>query len=404
MTGPHAGPLPLEDADLATCVSCGLCLPACPTWRVTGLEMASPRGRITAMRAVQWGAAPVDAAFEQMMDECVQCRGCEPVCPAFVPFGRLMEGAREALATRRGRLRRVMEWVAYRWVLPRHWLLLGLTWAVWLLQRLRVVPARFGLPRLRARDLASPLRPSAAKGTPVYLFPGCVMDAWMRPTHRAAQRVIEAAGGAVLLPGGGGCCGALHEHAGRAGEAARLAERVMATMPSDAPILVDSAGCGAAMKAYGERLGTPSARAFSSRVLDVHEWLATREIEGLRPRRAEVVVQDPCHLRHVQRAEAGVRAVLERAYRLADPDDDGLCCGAGGAYAALQPRLAGTIRDRKVAALRRAGGLEPLVASANPGCVMHLRAGGVDAHHPLELLADALDPAAGKTHRRGNDG
>lgn len=388
-------PLELDERDLERCVACGLCLPACPTWRVTGLEMASPRGRIAAMRAVQWEGAPLDAAFERMMEECVQCRGCEPACPAFVPFGHLMEGARETLWRERARgrplRRRVTEMAGYRLVLPRHHLLVALTWALWLLQRLGLVPRRVGVPRLRARSLVQRLRASAGSGEPVVLFPGCVMDAWMRDTHRAAVRVVEHAGGAVRLPRrGADCCGALHMHAGRTGEARRLAARVVASMPGDAPVLVDSAGCAAAMKDYGRLLGTPSAASFASRVRDIHEWLSGREIVGVRATGRRVVVQDPCHLRHVQRADAAVREVLAPAYTLAETDDGGLCCGAGGAYAVLQPGLAGRIRDRKVEALERAGGRGAVVASANPGCVMHLRAAGVDARHPLDLLAEAL--------------
>lgn len=395
-SGP-TGPLPLDDGDLARCVACGLCLPHCPTWRVTGREMASPRGRIGAMRAVQWRGAPVDDAFERMMEECVQCRGCEPVCPAFVPFGHLMEGAREALdAQRRARrpwTRRAAEWVGYRLVLPRHRLLVALTWALWLLQRLRLAPRRLGLPRISGRALARPMQPSPEGGEPVVLFTGCVMDAWMRSTHRSAQRLVEAAGGAVRLPGReAACCGALHVHAGRVDQARRLARRVIAATPPDMPVLVDSAGCGAALKEYGRLLGTPEAEAFAERVLDVHEWLAARHIDGVRRSGRPVVVQDPCHLRHVQHADHAVRTVLAQAYDIVEIDDEGLCCGAGGAYGVLQPALSGRIRDRKVEALRRAGGPSAVVASANPGCAMHLAAGGVDARHPVDLLAEALNP------------
>ena len=148
-------------------------------------------------------------------------------------------------------------------------------------------------------------------------------------------------------------------------------------MPGEAPILVNSAGCGAAMKDYGHLLGTPEAAAFSARVLDVHEWLAPA-LDRLprRGRRGEpVIVQDPCHLRHVQRAHMPVRAVLGHVADVVELDDDGLCCGAGGAYSALQPELAGEIRERKVAAVDRAAARSgaTIVASANPGCAMHLR-------------------------------
>jgi glycolate oxidase iron-sulfur subunit len=170
----------------------------------------------------------------------------------------------------------------------------------------------------------------------------------------------------------------------------------MASMPGDAPIIVDSAGCGAAMKGYGRLLGTPEARAFSSRVRDFSEWvaeqpaLATDDEAG-----SAIVVQDPCHLRHVQKAHLAVRTVLAGHYRILETADDGLCCGAGGAYSALQPDLSTAVRDRKVDAIRTAGGTSPVVASANPGCTMHLRAVGLDVRHPATLLREAIEPKAG---------
>jgi glycolate oxidase iron-sulfur subunit len=147
------------------------------------------------------------------------------------------------------------------------------------------------------------------------------------------------------------------------------------------------------MQDYGRLLGTAGAAAFAARVIDFSEWVARVGPLPLVDQHRTVVVQDPCHLRHVQRAHAHVRTVLAPAYALRDTDDDGLCCGAGGAYALTQPELAGAIRDRKVDALRRAGADEPgaVVVSANPGCAMHLRAAGVDVRHPADLLAEALE-------------
>ncbi len=393
------GVLDLDENELVACVACGLCLPHCPTYRVTGLETASPRGRIAAMQAVDIHGAPLDATFERYMEECVQCRGCEAACPSSVPFGNLMEGARAALDAHRRPTRpwarRAAEWLGYRLVLPRHWLLVALSWLLALAQRVHLVPARLPLPRISLRSLARPLRaPEPAESADVFLFPGCVMDAWQRDTHQAALRVMEAAGAHAALPGpGADCCGALHAHAGRVDDARRLARRVIASMPGDAPVVVDSAGCGAAMKDYGRLLGTPEAAAFACRVQDFSEWVASRGPMAVRSTGRTVVMQDPCHLRHVQKAADAVRAVLAPAYVTVDTDDDGLCCGAGGAYNALQPELAAEIRDRKVAAIRRAAGgrADPLVASANPGCAMHLAAAGLDVRHPADLLADALD-------------
>jgi glycolate dehydrogenase iron-sulfur subunit len=404
------GVLELDEDELVACVACGLCLPHCPTYRVTGLERLSPRGRITAMRAVELEGAPLGEAFREAMETCVQCRGCEAACPSSVPFGHLMEGTRAALRSTParasgapgGRLRRLGEWLAYVVVLPRHWLLLWLSWAVYVGQRLRLVPRRFGIPRLSARSLRTPLEGDDGNGDgtkpSAYLFPGCVMDAWQRDVHRDALTVMRATGTRALLPGrGADCCGALHLHAGRVEEARRLAGRVVASMPGDAPIVVDSAGCGAAMKEYGRLLGTADALAFAARVRDFAEWVGAQPPLTLRDTRAEAVVQDPCHLRHVQRVHGAVRTILEPAYRLRETDDDGLCCGAGGAYAVLEPELAGPIRDRKVAELRAAAGdgaQDPLVVSANPGCAMHLSAAGLEVRHPAELLARALMPNA----------
>jgi glycolate oxidase iron-sulfur subunit len=170
-------------------------------------------------------------------------------------------------------------------------------------------------------------------------------------------------------------------------------------MPGTAPVVVNSAGCGATMKDYGRLLGTAKAAAFSARVRDFSEWVAEQNPLPLRDTGASLVVQDPCHLRHVQRAHGPVRTVLGAAYRLVETDDDGLCCGAGGAYAMLQPDLASDIRDRKAATLRRADP-DAIVVSANPGCMMHLRQAGLDVRHPADLLADVLADAGRENDER----
>jgi glycolate oxidase iron-sulfur subunit len=369
--------LHVDDDDLASCVACGLCLPHCPTYRVSGEESKSPRGRIAAMRAVQWGGADIDADFVAYMDECVQCRGCETACPSGVPFGRLMEGARETLVEVAG----YQPWwkrAGYA-ALGHHRLVLAGSSVAAVAQRFGLVPSRVALPKLplrRGRALKS-------SGTDVWLFTGCVMDAWQRDTHRAVQFVLEAAGAGTALPGGGAdCCGALHVHAGLGRAGRRLAERSLAAMPGPAPVLVDSAGCGAALKDRDE----------TGRVFDVHEWLADH-LDRLPPpvsgwSRPTVAVQDPCHLRHVQKAHLAVRAVLAPFAEVVELDDEGLCCGAGGAYSAQQPELASLIRERKLAAIARAGA--SIVVSANPGCAFHLAAGGVVPRHPLEIVAEAL--------------
>jgi glycolate oxidase iron-sulfur subunit len=385
-------PLGLDAADLASCVQCGLCLPHCPTFRVTGDEAASPRGRIALMRRVEDGEAAADEGFATAMTSCVQCRGCEPACPSGVPFGALMERTRAAMAEGPTRAR-VPRWqragyAVLGWPRP----LAALSRAAAVAQRARLLPRRLVPARLPVRQARL-----APTGEDVWLFTGCVMDAWQRDVHAAAVAVLGAAGIGVALPDRrAACCGALHVHAGLRDDARRLARRTIAAFPGRAPVLVDSAGCGAALRAYGELLGTPSAEAFSARVRDIHGALAALTLPPpVRVLDERVAVQDPCHLRHVQRDHLAVRTVLAPYVReLVELDDEGLCCGAGGAYAAVQPDLAGRIRDRKVAAVVRSGA--SVVASANPGCSLHLAGplgdGGVRVVHPLQLIEQALRP------------
>ena len=258
------------------------------------------------------------------------------------------------------------------------------------------------LPRLAVRR-----ERLKATGDDVWLFTGCVMDAWQRPVHAATMRVLGATGAGVRPTGGAaGCCGALATHAGLTDIARGQAEQVMAAIPGEAPILVNSAGCGAQLKDYGHLLATAEAADFSARVLDVHEWLAGR-LDALptshSPSTDRVAVQDPCHLRHVQKQHLAVRDVLAPYVTLVELDDEGLCCGAGGAYSATQPELSTAIRDRKLEAIARAGA--PVVASANPGCALHLAAAGVDARHPMEILDDLLSaPSPLSLPKAGPDG
>jgi glycolate oxidase iron-sulfur subunit len=222
------------------------------------------------------------------------------------------------------------------------------------------------------------------------------MDAWQRDTHRNTAALVTMTGTTYAVPGPqGACCGALHAHAGLHDDAGELARRVMASMPGDAPIVVNSAGCGAAMKDYGGLVGDEAARRFSDRVVDVDEWLAERlgSLPTSRRPRRTVIVQDPCHLRHVQRVHEPVRRLLAHVADVVELDDDGLCCGAGGAYSALQPTLATRIRDRKVDSIERARQRSgaTIVASANPGCSMHLAAAlDCEVRHPVDIVAEAL--------------
>ena len=378
--------LKLDGDELNMCVQCGLCLPHCPTFRVSGDESMSPRGRIALMRAVHNADAPVTTEVLRSFETCVQCRGCETACPSQVPYGHLMERTRESLAEAHEMTPRWQRLAFTPLAHPK--LLRAGSKALAAAQRAHLIPKRLGL------SARLPLKSEAlqASGTDVYLFTGCVMDAWQRDVHIAGQRVLEAAGFGVQPTGDlAPCCGALQAHAGLAERTRDLARHMMDTLAGDQPILVDSAGCGAAMKDYGHLLGTDQARAFSARVFDIQEFLAAYidRLPEVEPLDQRVAVQDPCHLRHVQRVHEATRTVLRPFVReLVELDDEGLCCGAGGAYSVMEPELASLIRDRKVASIGRA--TPDVVASANPGCSMHLAAAGVPTVHPMSLVWAAI--------------
>ena len=210
--------LKLLPDELNTCVQCGLCLPQCPTYRVTGDETRSPRGRIQLMRELQEGDAPFTREIKESFESCVQCRACEPACPSSVPYGHLMERTRETLVEA-GRITPWWQRALYR-PLGHPRLLRAGSSLLAVANRLRLIPKRFGLPS------SMPVRrpPHTTSGDDVYLFTGCVMDAWQRDVHIAAQRVIEAAGFGVTPTGDvAPCCGALQAHAGLTDQTRALA-------------------------------------------------------------------------------------------------------------------------------------------------------------------------------------
>ncbi|MDA8310966.1 MAG: (Fe-S)-binding protein [Actinomycetota bacterium] len=377
--------LDLDPAELSRCVQCGLCLPSCPTFRVTGDESQSPRGRIALMRAVEHDGAPLSPPVLRAFETCVQCRGCETACPSAVPFGHLMARTRAALVDRR---------LSVPWPLRAAYAGLGHpalvrsgARAIAFGQRLHLIPASLGVPRLALRQ-----PPLAAFGHDVHLFTGCVMDACQRDVHRDTLALLAAAGSGATPTGDRvPCCGALHLHAGLAAQARQLAAEAVRALGDGRPVLVNSAGCGAMLKECGTLLGSAEAGAFSKRVFDVAEWLVPRlaNLPEVSPLDLRVAVLDPCHLRHAQRTHTATRDLLTPFVReLVELDDDGLCCGAGGAYALVERREARAIRDRKLASIARSS--PDVVVAANPGCAMHLAAGGLDVLHPVTLVARAL--------------
>jgi len=392
------------EAQLDSCVTCGLCLPHCPTFRLTGDEIASPRGRLAAMAAISRGELDSDDAYAEMMSFCLQCRACEAACPSLVPFGRMMEGAREQLAkdlpTIGGRLRRL---VVGR-VLNMKWLLALTTSAIGVLQKLRIVRL---LPRsLRVARGMRPQRifPHSVVGvddvTPakpmgrVALLAGCVMDEWFPAVHDATRGVLEAAGYEVHSPKRQQCCGALAAHEGAGADARRMARRNVEAFAGFDLIVSDAAGCSAHLKEYAEWV--PEGSSVAERTRDVTELVAQLIAEGLLPHFAghghKVAMHDPCHLRHAQGITAAPRNIVRAAgYEPVEIDPDGLCCGAAGLYMVYEPETAEELGERKARQVW-ATGIETVV-SANPGCEIQLRSHLGHGHrvlHPVELYWKAL--------------
>ncbi len=389
------------DADLlAQCVQCGFCLSSCPTYETTHLEEHGPRGRILAMRLVAEGEFDLtDPDVADSLETCVQCRACEAVCPSLVEFGALMETSRAELHRRqppRG-LRGLVHALGFRALVRRGLLRAGaFALSVAQLARLdRLVPDRLRpARRVRPRDVARRYR--TPTGTRIrgdaLVFRGCVMDALFRDVHQAVADVLAALGYAPRFEPAPPCCGALQMHAGREDEGRALAEATVAAYRSTSgPIVVDSAGCGGAMKEYGHLLGTTEAQTFSARVVDLSELVDPAEVSA---RAHEVPLtlayQAPCHQRNVQRLGEVPLEVLRAipGLTILEPDDEQLCCGSGGIYSFEQPDLGDALLARKDGSLQRTGA--DGVISGNPGCAMQIARAGWEIHHPAQLLARAL--------------
>ena len=331
-------PLAQVRTEIGACIQCGLCLPHCPTFRLTGREEASPRGRLTAMAAVADGLVPLDNTFADMLDFCLGCRACEVACPSLVPYGRLLEEARgEVVAASRTGAVRSLFW---RRVIDSDLLLGAGTSALGIAQSVgltSLVPGAAGKSLKGIRKVRS--RPRSRKGQEipstgeqvgtVGLLSGCVMDEWFRPVHEASIDLLTQAGYRVVVPDDQVCCGALAAHAGATGEATRLAERNLSAFADVDVVIANAAGCGAHLKEYEHVAGT------AIPAVDITEIIADAIEDGRLPRLdadlGRVGVQDPCHLRHAQRITEQPRLILTAAgYAPVDVDPTGMCCGAAG--------------------------------------------------------------------------
>jgi glycolate oxidase iron-sulfur subunit len=411
---PEASPLAGILQGTLDCVHCGMCLPACPTYRETGRETSSPRGRIYLMRAVAEGRLPLDALAEEAY-LCLGCRACETACPSGVRFGSLLEHTRaevERAGLRRGFAKRA-ESFALRHVVPRPARLRALVGLLGIAQRLGLDAAALRLlppgarelhgllPRIPARAARRPLPELTPALDPrrgrVAFFAGCIMPELFGSVNRATVRVLARNGFDVVVPRGQGCCGALQAHAGDAELAHGLArQNVTAFDPGGVDAIVsNSAGCGAALREAKSWL-PGEAEGFSARVRDVCEFLDEAGLRAPTGRLAlRVCYDDPCHLVHGQRVKDAPRRVLASipGLVLVAHDDPTSCCGAAGTYNLTHRAMSSAVLARKLDALAAAD--PEAIATGNPGCLMQIasgaRARGLRARvvHPVELLDES---------------
>lgn len=413
-----------DDDLLRACVHCGMCLPTCPTYRLTGQEASSPRGRLWMMRAVADGRLDLGAPeFDEQMYQCLNCRACEAVCPSGVRYGPLVEASRAQLEQHRPRP--VWQKLARA---------AGLAWPFADIRRLRTmvdllrIYQKTGLAKvarksgvlqaLRMDQLESMLQPLREEpliaGTerwghensePAQLFNGCVMSTVFSNVNRATGRVLARNGYAVTVPATQQCCGALHVHSGMMADARRLAKRNIRAFEAagDGPIVVTAAGCGAALKEYDFLLKddpefAARAKAFAERVVDVSELLARKPLTPPTHRvERTVTYQEPCHLAHAQRITEQPRELLAQVpgLELIEMKESSLCCGSAGIYNIIRKDMANELGDRKICHILETGASE--VITANPGCAMQIRTSlhRRNATLPVMHIVEVLDEAYG---------
>lgn len=419
--------------DSLDCVHCGLCLQSCPTYRATGRETSSPRGRVYLMRGLAEGRLQDPELLEEEAFLCLGCRACETACPSGVRYGEMLEHTRDAI--RSGQLGSDdrggsgaglavrLERFALRQIVPRPGRLSAMVKLLALVQRLRldriaarILPARLAdmirlLPAIPPSEQRRRLPAfTPAEGTRrgrVALFEGCIMPEFFGRANDAARLVLARAGYDVVVPETQGCCGALQAHSGDLDFARDLARRNAAVFGGgdlDA-IIVASAGCSASLREAESWLGEDGAE-LARGVRDVLEFLDEVDAPlAFTPLPGRVCYDDPCHLIHAQGIAAAPRRLLAKIPELvlvphANPD---ACCGAAGIYNLTQPAMSKRVLSPKVEAL--AAATPEIVATANPGCAMQIAAGlagaGVEAEvvHPIELIERASRPHASPNDR-----
>jgi glycolate oxidase iron-sulfur subunit len=419
--------------EIIKCVGCGLCLPYCPTYREVGTEMASPRGRIALVKEYFDGKLKITPRFAEHLYLCLECLACETACPSGVKFHRIMEPAREAIEKNLERpfWDRMVRDMVFKHIFPypkrlqllagflRLYQVSGLQWLVRKTGLLRSISESLE----EAEQMLPPIQPKALREALKEVTPplggrkqyrlgflsGCVMNLVFTPINLATVRVLARNGCEVITPRFQKCCGALHLHNGETDIARQMARYnidIFEKLQLDA-LLVNSAGCGSALKEYGELLKDDSryaqkASAFSQKVKDISEFLV--EIDFIKPQGAiyrKVTYDDPCHLIHGQGIKSQPREILKSipGLEVIELKESDWCCGSAGIYNITHPELSMRLLDRKMAHVKATGA--DLLATANPGCILQLRWGAkraglkVDVVHIVELLDQAYSKELG---------
>jgi glycolate oxidase iron-sulfur subunit len=401
------------------CVHCGFCLDSCPTYVLWSAEADSPRGRIVLINEGLNGAGQLSDEMVTHFDRCLGCMACVTACPSGVQYDRLIERVRPQVERhhRRPRAERALRRLLFE-TLPHPKRLRALAPMLAASRRLGAeqrLPEKLSMlvkvaPRTRTRAALRTAIPerTAPVGSPrgrVGLLLGCVQRVFFADVHRATIATLAAEGFEVLAPGRPDCCGALEFHSGEERSALARARDTITAFESLGHldhIVVNAAGCGSAMKEYGDVLDTPAARAFAARVCDVTELLAGIEPRARRgPVPLRVVYHDACHLTHAQRVRDQPRALLRSIPELElleNPVEPAVCCGSAGVYNLLQPEAAAQLGARKAQHLLDTGA--DAIAAANPGCTaqldLHLRELGrpLPIHHPVELVWRSISAGA----------
>lgn len=403
---------PLEAAipGIDTCVHCGFCLQACPTYVNLQDENDSPRGRILLMRSlVQGDTTPDDPAVRLHIDRCLGCRACETACPSGVPYGHMLEATRATLNAARP-----VPLVA-RFILAvfRRPALLKASLAFSRIARALRLPdigarltGRLGFAAAMLSSTSSRLRrgpytpptPDTVRGS-VALLTGCVMEGLFTATNRSTERVLQVNGYTLTDAAGQQCCGALHAHAGDLTAAREMARRNVAAFEASGAdfIAINAAGCGAMVKEYGHLLADDPAWAeraerVAMKARDVSELLALAGPVRGGELRVAVTYDAPCHLLHAQRITSPPLAVLGAipGLTLVPLVDSDQCCGSAGIYNLVEPSTSDAVLAPKLEHIAHTKA--EWVATGNPGCLMQIGAGmkrarlNATAVHPVDLL------------------